>query len=80
MAVKVVHRSLKATSELMCVTPAGKIGNCTCGMSKIVATFGKKSTHLSPFYYSKNVSSRFLVPIYLPLEGSGVLTLFPSGK
>src|SRR5271165_3162520 len=39
-------RSSKATSELMCVTPAGKIGNCTCGMPKLLPHSGKKSTLL----------------------------------
>jgi hypothetical protein len=47
---------------LMCVTPAGKIGNCTCGMPEIVATFGqKKAAFFTLFHQSKTVSSQFLL-------------------
>jgi len=53
MAVKVVHRFLKATSELMCVTPAGKIGNCTCGMSKLLPHLGKKLPSFPPLLQQK---------------------------
>jgi hypothetical protein len=41
------------------VTPAGKIGNCTCGMPKLLPHSGKKSTLLSPSAHSKTVSSHF---------------------
>src|SRR3974377_2192070 len=58
----------------MCVTPAGKIGNCTCGMPKLLPHSGKKSSLLSLFNRSKTVSSHFLfLPIFHP-EGSGVLS------
>src|SRR6516165_4529747 len=59
----------------MCVTPAGKIGNCTCGMPKLLPHSGKKSSLLSLFNRSKTVSSHFLfLPLFHP-EGSGVLNL-----
>src|SRR6516164_8621301 len=59
----------------MCVTPAGKIGNCTCGMPKLLPHSGKKSSLLSLFNRSKTVSSHFLfLPLFHP-EGSGVLKL-----
>src|SRR5271165_6343029 len=71
MAIKVVHlpsRSSKATSELMCVTPAGKIGNCTCGMPKLLPHSAKKNTLLSPFCQSK--PSRLIPPAtYVPGRG-----------
>src|SRR6516164_5198576 len=59
----------------MCVTPAGKIGNCTCGMPKLLPHSGKKSSLLSLFNRSKTVSSHFLfLPLFHP-AGSGVLSL-----
>src|SRR5271165_411836 len=61
-------RSSKATSELMCVTPAGKIGNCTCGMPKLLPHSAKKNTLLSPFCQSK--PSRLIPPAtYVPGRG-----------
>src|SRR4029077_19750110 len=46
----------------MCVTPAGKIGNCTWGMPEILATFGqKKAAFFTLFHQSKTVSSQFLL-------------------
>src|SRR6516165_9139074 len=63
----------------MCVTPAGKIGNCTCGMPKLLPHSGKKSSLLSLFNRSKTVSSHFLfLPLFHP-EGSGVLMLEELG-
>src|SRR6516164_528242 len=64
----------------MCVTPAGKIGNCTCGMPKLLPHSGKKSSLLSLFNRSKTVSSHFLfLPLFHP-EGSGVLSLEGAEK
>src|ERR1700724_2911511 len=48
--------------------------------AEIVATFGQKSSLLSPFNQSKTVSSHFLfLPIFHP-EGSGVLRLVASAS
>ena len=44
---------LKATSELMCVTSAGKIGNCTWG-SRIVARFRPKEHSSLPLLPAQN--------------------------
>jgi hypothetical protein len=78
MAAKVVtfpSRSSKAISELMCVTPAGKMGNCTCGMPKLLPHPGKKGSLLSPSYHSEIVSFHFLsLPMFLVGE-SGVVML-----
>src|SRR5271166_6313283 len=52
----------------MCVTPAGKIGNCTCGMPKLLPHSAKKNTLLSPFCQSK--PSRLIPPAtYVPGRG-----------
>ena len=49
-------RSSKATSELMCVTPAGKIGNCTWGIPNCCNIQAKKHSSF-PSYQSKTVGA-----------------------
>src|ERR1700732_1291601 len=78
MAAKVVHlpsRSSKATSELMCVTPAGKIGNCTCGMPNCCHIRPKKAAFFPPSARAKTVSSHFLSLPMFHTKGSGVLKI-----
>src|SRR5271166_4518508 len=53
----------------MCVTPAGKIGNCTCGMPQLLPHSGKKA----PFYQNKTVSFHFLSLPMLLRRRSGVV-------
>src|SRR5271166_5288788 len=48
----------------MCVTPAGKIGNCTWGMPKLLPLRAKKVAFFTLFYQSKTISSQFL---FLPI-------------
>src|SRR5208282_703388 len=53
----------------MCVTPAGKIGNCTWGMPKLLPLRAKKVAFFTFFYHSKTVSSQFLFPPICRQEG-----------
>src|SRR5271166_1349711 len=55
----------------MCVTPAGKIGNCTCGMPQLLPHSGKKA----PFYQNKTVSFHFLSLPMLLRRRSGVVSI-----
>src|SRR5208282_2890228 len=56
----------------MCVTPAGKIGNCTCGMPKLLPHSGKKAAFF-PLLPEQTLSAQFLLlPMFLA-GGSGVV-------
>src|SRR5580704_17024056 len=53
----------------MCVTPAGKIGNCTCGMPKLLPHSRKKGSLLHLLLPEQNRSSQFLFPPICRQEG-----------
>src|SRR5271166_908068 len=64
-----------AISELMCVTPAGKIGNWTCGMPKSLPHSRLKIT---PSFSLQTGSNRLISLPFLSMstpKGSGVLKL-----
>src|SRR6516165_2184938 len=49
----------------MCVTPGGKIGNCTCGMPNCCHIRAKKAAFFAPPIRAKKVSFHFLsLPIF----------------
>jgi hypothetical protein len=51
---------------LMCVTPAGKIGNCTCGIPKLLPHSGEKGSLLHPLLPEQNRLISVPLPAYLP--------------
>jgi hypothetical protein len=53
---------------LMCVTPAGKIGNCTWGMPKLLPHSGKKGSLLQPLVQEQN---RLISVPFLPICPQG---------
>src|SRR5271166_3266723 len=53
----------------MCVTPAGKIGNCTWGMPKLLPHSRKKGSLLHLPLPKQNRSSQFLFPPICRQEG-----------
>src|SRR4029077_21023773 len=60
----------------MCVTPAGKIGNCTCGMPKLLPHSGKKRQPSSPsFTRAKPSHLSSSSCLSAGRRGSGVLKL-----
>src|SRR6516164_5886923 len=56
----------------MCVTPGGKIGNCTCGMPNCCHIRTKKAAFFGPTIRAKSLFSLPL-PTYLLDERSGVV-------
>jgi hypothetical protein len=58
----------------MCVTPGGKIGNCTCGMPNCCHIRAKKAAFFAPPIRAKSLFSLPLPP-YLLDGGSGVVKL-----
>jgi hypothetical protein len=51
---------------LMCVTPAGKIGNCTWGMPKLLLHSGEKGSLIHPLLPEQNRLISIPLPTYLP--------------
>jgi hypothetical protein len=62
----------------MCVTPAGKIGNCTWGMPKLLPHSRKKGSLLHLLLPEQNRSSQFLFPPICRQEGIWSFEAFVS--